>query len=107
MGSISTMAHDTYTVIKSLDSITVSDFGSDELARAQAVTAARRLLQRLLLPTERMVDVTFGQPLAYAALQVFHDLGISKAWAALNQSNNDKDLTVDEIAKLAAVEPKA
>ncbi|KAH8647212.1 putative O-methyltransferase [Xylariales sp. PMI_506] len=86
------MANRTQEIIESLNEVKAEDFASDEAARTQAVDAARKLLHRLQLPTERLLELTVSSPFILAAAQTFQDLGLWGAWAADGGEKSVQDL---------------
>lgn len=85
-------------VVMTLDAIKVQDLGH-ESSRLAVLDAARRLATRLETVAEQATRLSFEQPIIFAAVQVFVDVGIWEAW-------NDSDggvKTADELARLAKV----
>lgn len=100
MGSVGPSTND---VIATLDAVSPSQFGGDEVERLRVRAAARRLLARVETPYERAWGFCFEHPAVFAALQTAIDLGIWKAWT--KEGGGKK--TIDDLVKLTGrdVEP--
>ncbi|KAK2685212.1 hypothetical protein QWA68_015509 [Fusarium oxysporum] len=100
MGSVGPSTND---IIATLDAVSPSQFGGDEVERLRVRAAARRLLARVETPYERVWGFCFEHPAVFAALQTAIDLGIWKAWT--KEGGGKK--TIDDLVKLTGrdVEP--
>ncbi|GAP91262.1 putative winged helix-turn-helix transcription repressor DNA-binding [Rosellinia necatrix] len=83
-------------LIDTLDGIGVGDFEANDLERLQLIEAAKRLLSRIETREERMYDITFTEPIVFAALQILLDLGIWKQWTMARGVSK----SVDELSEL-------
>ncbi|WKT40412.1 Winged helix-like DNA-binding domain superfamily [Fusarium oxysporum f. sp. vasinfectum] len=93
MGSVGPSTND---IIATLDAVSPSQFGGDEVERLRVRAAARRLLARVETPYERAWGFCFEHPAVFAALQTAIDLGIWKAWT--KEGGGKK--TIDDLVKL-------
>ncbi len=76
------MASKTEETVAALDEISLDEFTGNEAGRSQAISAARRLLNRLQSPTDRCWELLFDQPIIAGTLQTLKDVGLWGAWAA-------------------------
>lgn len=94
------MASNTDQIISTLDRITQDDFRGNETDRLRVIESANKLISRLQYKAERLYDITFSQPVVFAALQTLLDVGLWAGWT--NAGGQAK--TVDELCDLCAQE---
>ncbi|KAI8950393.1 putative O-methyltransferase [Xylaria longipes] len=71
------------SLINTLEGIKADDFEGNDTDRVQLIETAKKLLSRVETRQERWYDITFGQPVVFAALQTLVDLGLWNKWAAI------------------------
>ncbi|KAI0408341.1 putative O-methyltransferase [Xylaria palmicola] len=83
-------------LISALEGIGAEDFKSNDGDRLRLVEAAKKFLSRVETKEERLFDITFGQPIVFAALKTLLDLGLWKKWA----TSDDAPKSVNELSEL-------
>ncbi|KAI8631284.1 S-adenosyl-L-methionine-dependent methyltransferase [Xylariaceae sp. FL1651] len=79
-----------------LGGINAEDLEATETERLQLIAASKKLLSLLETKEEKIYDITFSQPIVFAALQACLDLGLWEEWTAINGQVK----SVDELCKL-------
>ncbi|OTB00254.1 hypothetical protein M426DRAFT_238377 [Hypoxylon sp. CI-4A] len=86
------------SLAKRLDALTLADFEGHETKRLQLLSSARKLLSRVELNQERVMNIAFSQPITYAALKTCVDLGLWHGWTEAGGGEK----SVDELVKLTS-----
>lgn len=70
--------HGLTDLLDTLDGIETEDIEGNDLDRWQLIETVKKLLSRVETKEERFSNVTFTQPIVFAALQVLIDIGLWK-----------------------------
>ncbi|KAI3318805.1 S-adenosyl-L-methionine-dependent methyltransferase [Xylariaceae sp. AK1471] len=63
-----------------ISNLNLNDFSCNDTERLRVIEEAKKLISRLQYKEERIFDITFSQPIVFAALQTFLDLGLWAGW---------------------------
>ncbi len=84
-------------LVATLDGIEAGDFNND-VDRLRLIETVKKLLGRVETGEERMYDITFTQPVVFAALETLLDLGLWKKWTEVGGVSR----SVHELCELCA-----
>ncbi|KAI0904985.1 putative O-methyltransferase [Ustulina deusta] len=84
-------------LVATLDGIEAGDF-NNEVDRLRLIETVKKLQGRLETGEERMYDITFTQPVVFAALETLLDLGLWKKWTEVGGVSR----SVHELCELCA-----
>lgn len=92
-------------IIAALDNLLLYDISAaDQVTQTAIVRAAQRLLAKFQTPTDKVMELCWDYPAAYASVTILLDLGIWNAWAKMSGGTQ----SLDQIRDMANtdVEPK-
>ncbi|KAI1148927.1 putative O-methyltransferase [Nemania diffusa] len=83
-------------LLEILDGIKLEELKFNDHDRLRLVETTKKLLNRVQTNEERLYDITFSQPIVFAALQTLTDLGLWKQWGEIHGVSK----SVDELCDL-------